>query len=243
MTPFLFHSEKYMTQRKGNEQGIASKFFSLEEKCLTTEYLRSDEGVERTVVIKSKKRTLNSHSAQDNHDVMNAEKATIAALRLVMQEMTDLVRMRKREENVFRKDYSRKEDHTLVSRSTSDQNESKAQRKKTRPQHMNYLAPFLLHVKDEDNIKTEEALQIKNACLATFKERLLQRADIMQHRLNEESSKLTSIQEDYQVNPDKNDATKNEFIQSSSELTFRIKILEKRLHDHEESSVEKYKVR
>lgn len=232
-----------MTQIKGNEQGIASKCFDLEEKCLATEYLRSDEGVERTVVIKSKKRSLNSHSAQDNHDVMNAEKATIAALRLVMQEMTDLVRMRRREEDVFRTDYLRKEDHTSVSRSTIDQNETKAQKKKKRPQHLNYLAPFLLHVKDEDNITREEAIEIKNACLSTCKERLLQRADIMQHRLNEESSKLTRIQEDYQVNPDRNDVTKHEFIRSSSELTFRIKILEKRLHDHEENSVEKYKVR
>lgn len=237
-----------MMPKKGsieNERKIASRFFNLEDKCLITEYLKKDEGIGREVVTQSKKRShRSSSSTQDTHDVMNAEKATIAALRSVMQEMVDLVRMRKREEDVFRIDYSRKEDYKPTSIPNVEQQEtSKAKRDEIRPQHLHYLTPFLLHVKDDKNITTEEAIQIKNACLETCKERLCQRADIIQHRLNEESARLTTLQDDYQLNPVKSESAKDDFIKTSSELTFRIKILEKRLHDHEESSVEKYKVR
>ncbi len=202
-----------------------------------------DEGLEREVVTLSKKTTERPNAAQDNHELMNEEKSTIAALRSIVQEMIDLVRMRKREEDVLRVDYSRKDDYTSTTGSSAKQQDNiNSQKKKVRPKHLNYLSPYLLHVSDEHNITRKEAIQIKTACLAICKERLLQRADIMQHRLNEEGSKLARIQEEYRRNPDKNEQIKSDFIKACEDLTFRIKVLEKRLQDHEELAVNKYKV-
>ena len=173
---------------------------------------------------------------------MNAEKVTVTTLRGIIHEITDLVRMRKREEDVVRVDFTLKDDNGSSRAEMSAVPDSGGVDNKL-PKHMEYLAPFLLHVKDLRNITREEALCINDACLTTCKERLLQRADIMQNRLNEENTRLSEIQAKYQQNSNKSEETKKEFEESSSKITFRIKILEKRLRDHEDTSIEKYKVR
>jgi hypothetical protein len=245
----IYHSEKYKQPiHDTNERHIAARIFLLVEKSVITEYFKYDGGIEREIITYSNERNQESSSPGKNcyyenqQKVMNAEKTTVAALRIINQEITDLVRMRKREEDVLRVDFSKKDDCNSINIEKAPIPELR-QEKDTTFHHLQYLSPFLLHVEDIENITKEEAIQIKDAALATCKERLLQRADIIQNRLHEESIKLVDVQAKYQRDIEKTNETKKSFENASSKLTFRIKILEKRLQDHEDVSVEKYKVR
>lgn len=232
---------------RSDERYMVARIFLLEEKKVITKYSMKNGSIGREEMIYSNKRNHEPISPNNNyyetqHEMMNAEKTAVAALRIINQEMTDLVRMRKREEDILRVDFSLKDDANSAGVEKIVEPKFIAD-DEARQQHLDYLSPFLLHVEDIENISKEETAQIKNACLATCKDRLLQRADIMQNRLHEESLKLAEIQAKYQQDNDKTEKNKEAFEKASSELTFRIKILEKRLQDHEDTSVEKYKVR
>ncbi|CAM9372592.1 unnamed protein product [Chrysoparadoxa australica] len=104
-----------------------------------------------------------------------------------------------------------------------------------------YLTPFLQHVPDVKNITKEHAQRARDACLKALKDRLLERANIINTRLNEENSALAKKQAAFQRNHRDNDATaEEEFEKFCSEGMFRIQILEQRLVQHEEKALKKY---
>ena len=104
-----------------------------------------------------------------------------------------------------------------------------------------YLFPYMIFVKDSSNITEEEGKQIIHAYLKAAKECFQERANIIQNRLHEETEKLSSLQASYQQSNGRA-IHLDDFERECSEMNFRIKVLEKRLLDHEESSVEKFKV-
>ena len=104
-----------------------------------------------------------------------------------------------------------------------------------------YLSPYMVFVKDPSNITEEEGKQIIHVYLKAAKERFQERANIIQSRLHEETEKLSALQASYQQSNGRS-IRLDDFERECSELNFRIKVLEKRLLDHEETSVEKYKV-
>jgi hypothetical protein len=77
----------------------------------------------------------------------------------------------------------------------------------------------------------------------TLENRVLERANIIQNRLNEENESLAKCQASYQHGLLQTDGqSEQDFNQMCSRMTFRIKILERRLHEHEESSLGKLKM-
>ena len=92
----------------------------------------------------------------------------------------------------------------------------------TEQQPRDYLEPFLIGVHDVDNISPEEAERIKEACLDSLKDRLLQRAQIMQSKLEE----VRMIEESRDSLDD--------------ESASRIRIWEQRLEQHEARSLDKF---
>ena len=108
-------------------------------------------------------------------------------------------------------------------------------------EEINYLGPFLVHVRDPLNMKREEAQRVRDACLKALKDRLLERANIIQERLNQENKKLAKKQEQFQRSQREGDTSgEEEFEQYSTEAMFRIQILEQRLASHEESALKKF---
>ena len=86
-----------------------------------------------------------------------------------------------------------------------------------------------------------EAQRARDACLKSLKDRLLERANIIQTRLNEENAKLAKRQATFQRNQRDNDpSAEEEFEKFCSEAMFRIQILEQRLVNHEETALKKY---
>ena len=71
------------------------------------------------------------------------------------------------------------------------------------PNFVDYLTPFLQNfAKDPRDPTREEAAKSRAACLAALKERLLERANIIQRRLDEENSALSKKQANFQRSRD-----------------------------------------
>ena len=106
-----------------------------------------------------------------------------------------------------------------------------------------YLTPFLpepIGVHDEP-LSREDALQAREACLRALKDRLVERANIVQNRLDDENQALSKRQAAFQRNRDHMDpADEAEYERYCQEAMFRIQILDQRLDRHTELSLQKY---
>lgn len=69
---------------------------------------------------------------------------------------------------------------------------------------------------------------------------MLERANIIQTRLNEENAALSKIQANFQRSQQSVDENVEEYERYCSEAMFRIEILTQRLITHEETAVKKY---
>ena len=90
-------------------------------------------------------------------------------------------------------------------------------------------------------ISKDEAAKARESCLRALKDRLLERANIIQTRLDEENSALAKRQAAFQRSQrDHDQGGDEEFERFCSETMFRIQILEQRLTRHEETALQKY---
>ncbi|KAH9109504.1 hypothetical protein AeMF1_015421 [Aphanomyces euteiches] len=118
---------------------------------------------------------------------------------------------------------------------------------------MDYLSPFIhavlhnhhpQHGAGSDqvrNLSRDEAHSVRDMCLKNLKERLLERANIIQTRLDKENAALAKKQAAFQRSQREHDqGTDEEFERFCSETMFRIQILEQRLTRHEETALQKY---
>eukprot|EP00906_Rhabdomonas_costata_P030675 RCo043369 len=121
-----------------------------------------------------------------------------------------------------------------------------------------YLAPYLeqvlrVHTRGAmvaqgaasvrpQQLTKDEAQKVKEICLRDLKDRLIQRAHIMQNRLDEEREKLARKQSNFQKNQEQLDGVKEqeEYTTFCENAMWRIHILEKRLERHQEQSLHKY---
>ena len=106
-----------------------------------------------------------------------------------------------------------------------------------------YLTPFLQEPigVDDDPLSREDALQAREACLRSLKDRLVERANIVQSRLDEENQALSKRQAAFQRNRDHMDPSDEaEYERYCQDAMFRIQILEQRLDRHTELSLKKY---
>lgn len=241
----FFSSEKYAppTSGGGNRKVLAQRIILLEEKNVITEYYKKNGGVEREVKAYSDRRNQDVNPLEKyQQDIMNDEKATINAIRSIIQEVMDLVRMRRREEDVQRVDFTIKDENASTKIDEKEVLPDERKQFDITPSHLDYLIPFLFEGKDVKSLTIDEAKQVSDACLSACKDRLLQRGNIIQNRLNEENAKLEDIRFKYQQDENNNVAGVDEFEKASKEVIFRINVLEKRLGEHEHASLEKYKV-
>ena len=90
---------------------------------------------------------------------------------------------------------------------------------------IDYLSPW---IEKDGRLAKEEAIRVKSACLQGMKESLMDRATIIQSKLNREKQHL--VQGESKLEPEN----------TASDMKFRIELLEKRLKEHEERSILKY---
>jgi hypothetical protein len=158
------------------------------------------------------------------------------------KESRDILQHRKNEENKVELDRSVFE--TARERAKEEASKQVQEDKVEEPKDermVDYLTPFLHNFATDPKVPTqEEAAKSRAACLAALKERLLERANIIQRRLDEENSALSKKQANFQRSRDHMEGADEAFEKFCSEAMFRISILEQRLSRHEETALQKY---
>ncbi|KAG7400563.1 hypothetical protein PHYBOEH_005086 [Phytophthora boehmeriae] len=170
---------------------------------------------------------------------LQLEKDCYSSVRHSDMETQDILKIRKREEiavvletNLF--------DSTEDEAQTKDKEDVKESDKVSKSE-VDYLSPFLQAVHASGALSKEDAQTVRDLCLRNLKERLLERANIIQGRLDKENALLAKRQAAFQRSQREHDqGTDEEFERFCSETMFRIQILEQRLASHEETALQKY---
>ncbi|KAI9183524.1 hypothetical protein H9P43_004442 [Blastocladiella emersonii ATCC 22665] len=106
---------------------------------------------------------------------------------------------------------------------------------------VDYLSPFLLNVGNAHALTREEASAVREACLKALKERLIEKANIIQRRYEEETAAYQRRQQLYSKNAEgMSPQETDEYVAFCNEALFRIHVLEKRLARHKETAPELY---
>jgi len=110
-----------------------------------------------------------------------------------------------------------------------------------RDMELDYLAPFLARIGQPEKLSPSDAIRVKEECLSDLKQRLIDKANLIQARFEKETDALQKKQmwyQENQMNMTKED--EDEYLNFCSEAMFRIHILELRLTRHKEMAPQKY---
>ncbi|XP_033127806.1 dynein regulatory complex subunit 7-like [Anneissia japonica] len=177
-------------------------------------------------------------------DMVNLEDKTVQTVRESEEEVREILDNRLIEEaksdlNISVYDTERNE---KAKKHRLDREKLLLEEKKRREEmELDYLAPFLAQKGDPDRLNKEQAFDLKKDCLADLKQRLIDKANLIQARFEKETAELQKKQQWYQqnqVNMLKED--EEEYLEYCSEAMFRIHILELRLNRHKEMAPHKY---
>ncbi|KAG8524304.1 Dynein regulatory complex subunit 7 [Galemys pyrenaicus] len=106
---------------------------------------------------------------------------------------------------------------------------------------LDYLAPFLAQLPPTEKLTRWQAIRLKDECLNDFKQRLIDKANLIQARFEKETQELQKKQQWYQENQVTLTAEDEDlYLSYCSQAMFRIRILEQRLNRHKELAPLKY---
>ncbi|OCT84694.1 dynein regulatory complex subunit 7 [Xenopus laevis] len=106
---------------------------------------------------------------------------------------------------------------------------------------LDYLAPFLAQLGDPERLTRWQAQQVKEECLSDMKQRLIEKANLIQARFEKETQELQKKQQWYQQNQmSMSKEDEDSYLDYCSEAMFRIHILETRLNRHKDLAPQKY---
>jgi len=177
-------------------------------------------------------------------DLLRKEETSKQAIRQAEIETKELLEERMKEELVSELEVSvydteRNEKYRTLRRDL----ERKAVEEELRRHEMelDYLAPFLAQLGDPPTLTKMQASKLKSDCLADLKQRLIDKANLIQSRFERETAELQRKQQWYQQNQVsmlKED--EDEYLSYCAEAMFRIHILELRLNRHREMAPHTY---
>jgi len=124
---------------------------------------------------------------------LSAERDCLTEIRRSQLEVLELLKMRRREEMnivVEQPIYQTSRDHSCPSREMDAVDDGLHAMDK---HHVDYLTPFLTSLSIA-SISHDEAQRARDGCLQSLKERLIERANIIMTRLNEENARLAKRQ-------------------------------------------------
>jgi hypothetical protein len=101
------------------------------------------------------------------------------------------------------------------------------------------LAPYLQQFGQVTRLSYEQAKRARDECLKALRDRLLERAAIIQSRLDEENDKLQKKQQSYQRqgHGEQEDEEMSRYYENA---IFKIHILQARIQRHDETALKKY---
>ncbi|NXS95586.1 DRC7 protein, partial [Jacana jacana] len=108
-------------------------------------------------------------------------------------------------------------------------------------QDLKYLAPFLIQMGHREKMTKVQAQRVRDGCLTDFKHRLINKANIIQARLEKAVEELQKKDEWFQRNQNRLSAEEeSDFLTHRSETTFQIQILAMRLKREKQVAPQKY---
>lgn len=219
------YRERYSAPLKTTTSTVASQIairkLNLLEKTLETAFYSEAGSISATKV-----------TPCDKTKFLKSEKEILSTARKLNNDLVEIVRLKKKEEKIGLGSKTGVEVKQISSASSSNDNKKDEDVGMT----FDYLSPYLLDVKDPKNMTHEEALGVYEACVNALKSRCTARVNIIQHRLNEENSKLSELQNGC---IDTSVEQKDGHESIMNEISFRIKILEQRVSESEKNSMEK----
>ncbi len=130
----------------------------------------------------------------EKEHIMQCEKDCYTSVRHAELETQDILKSRKKEEGTVILDRSV---FDTARESANDERQQDARVEEvdeTDARRVDYLTAFLHQVVDPTNLTREEAQKARDNCLKALKDRLLERANIIQQRLDEENASLAKRQ-------------------------------------------------
>lgn len=230
---------------KSASEDIAKRTYYVRENKVRTQYHYAANCVTRDTAQHDKERAAETQEEGGSDsllEVLACEKECLSAARASQSETFDILSQRRADEEeivvvqpIFETAGEKRDEEKTVE--TEEEREDEKDRRQ-----VDYLTPFLQNISDLKSITREDAQKVREACLKALKDRLLERVNIIQNRLNDENTKLAKQQAAFQRNQRDNDPdAEEEFERFCSEAMFRIQILEQRLVQHEENALRKYK--
>ncbi|NXU27945.1 DRC7 protein, partial [Thalassarche chlororhynchos] len=108
-------------------------------------------------------------------------------------------------------------------------------------QDLDYLAPFLIQIGHREKMTKRQALHVRDDCLADFKHRLIDKANIIQARFEKAVEELQKKDQWFQENQNHLSAEEeDDFLTRYSETMFHIHILALRLNREKQTAPQKY---
>ena len=230
------NSEHFQQPTNGSLiESIASRSYILNESKIITTYHCEHEVLQRREVY-----CKDDTTKAGSDELVILQNAAISAVKSLATEIAAF------RESSYRKERNCSEALTFhldeVAFSPSGPTEGGADERKEND--IDYLSPYLLQIDNQAALLSkEEQILVRDACLRGMRERLLERANIMQSKLDLARRELSQKQEAYQGMKIRSLDSKQKFEQMCAGATFKIKVLEKRLIRHEDAAIQKYKVR
>uniref|UniRef100_UPI0037E7DD64 dynein regulatory complex subunit 7 n=1 Tax=Semicossyphus pulcher TaxID=241346 RepID=UPI0037E7DD64 len=104
-----------------------------------------------------------------------------------------------------------------------------------------FLAPLLIRLDNPKTLNSEEAKQLHQDCLAKFKQRLVEQANLIQERYEKDTRELQRKQQWYQKNQlTMTENQQEEYQTYCIEKTLRIQVTKKRLSMHKAAAPQRY---
>ena len=165
-----------------------------------------------------------------------AEKKCMDSIRDVEKEMKDMLANRTKEEQAIEL-ASPYYDIVRISQEESDDDDDEGEEKIV----LDYLTPYLPAVIAGHALTKEEALDVRDKCLKALKDRLIERANNIQRRHDNESAVLAKRKAIFERDRDQLTREDEEaHDRACDESAFTLRILNQRLKRHEEQALERY---
>ncbi|KAI8610112.1 hypothetical protein BC830DRAFT_1147299 [Chytriomyces sp. MP71] len=176
-------------------------------------------------------------------NLIRCEQGCIQAIKNSDREVAEILLARSQEEkeiNLVIPVYDTIRNSTkLVNEEEKDNH--KGEEEESKVADLDFLSPFLVNYPNQHALTRTEAIAVKDACLKSLKERLIEKANIIQGRLEEVTAEYQRRQLAYSRNADSMTVEEtDDYVKFCNESLFRIQILEKRLAKHKETAPEKY---
>ncbi|KAJ3051002.1 hypothetical protein HK097_008025 [Rhizophlyctis rosea] len=175
--------------------------------------------------------------------LVRSEQACLNAIKLSEREVKEILQARQAEEKdvaLVISVYDTIRNQTKLP-SEDEKAAHKGEEEESKGTDLDYLSPFLVNYPDPTSLTPTEATQIKDACLKSLKERLIEKASIIQTRLDTVTAEYQRRQLLYSRNADSMTVEETEeYVRFCNDALFRMHILEKRLAKHKEVAPERY---